>query len=66
MLSTALGFPGDMGHCSVLALEDPGFSQGLLPPWSQSVFWNCVWKCTFECYGKYEVKYGKYEDSHFI
>ena len=23
---------------SVLALEDPGFSQGLLPPWSQSVF----------------------------
>ena len=32
MLSTALAFPGDMGRCSVLALEDPGFSQGLLPP----------------------------------
>ena len=35
---TALGFPGDMSHCSFLALENPGFSQGLLPPWSQSVF----------------------------
>ena len=56
MLSTALGFPGDMSHCSVLALEDPGFSQGLLPPWSQSVLWNWVWKCTFEYYKKYEVK----------
>ena len=28
MLSTALGFPGDISHCSVLALEDPGFLQG--------------------------------------
>ena len=26
MLSTALGFPGDMSHCPVLALEDPDFS----------------------------------------
>ena len=29
-MSTALGFSGDMSHCSVLALEDPGFSQELL------------------------------------
>ena len=36
--STALAFPGEMSHCSFLALENPGFSQGLLPPWSQSVF----------------------------
>ena len=36
--STALAFPGEMSHCSVLALENPGFSQWLLPPWSQSVF----------------------------
>ena len=36
MLSTVLGFPGDMSHCPVLALKDPGFSQGLLPPWSQT------------------------------
>ena len=32
MLPTAPDFPGDMSHCSVLALENPGFSQGLLPP----------------------------------
>ena len=25
MLSAALGFPGDMGHCSVLVLEDQVF-----------------------------------------
>ena len=31
MLSTTLGFPGDLNHCLVLALEVPGFSQGLLP-----------------------------------
>ena len=30
MLSTALGFSGDMSHRSVLALEVLGFSQGLL------------------------------------
>ena len=29
MLPTALGFPGDMRHSYVLALEVPGFSQGL-------------------------------------
>ena len=56
MLSTALCFPWDMSHCSVLASEDPGFSQQLLSPWSQSVLWNWVWKCTFEYYRKYEVK----------
>ena len=56
MLSTALGFPGDMSQCSVLALEDPEFSQGLLPPWSQSVLWNWVYQCTFEYYRKYEVR----------
>ena len=32
MLSTTLGFLGDMSHRSVLALEVPGFPQGLLPP----------------------------------
>ena len=41
-----------MSHCLVLA----GFFQGLLPPWSQSVLWNWVKKCTFEYYRKYEVK----------
>ena len=51
-VSTALDFPGDMSHCLVLA----GFFQGLLPPWSQSVLWNWVKKCTFEYYRKYEVK----------
>ena len=39
MLSMALGFPGDMSHCSVLTLEVPGFSQGLLTLWSQSFLW---------------------------
>ena len=32
MLSTALGFPGDMSHYSVLELEVPKIFQGLLPP----------------------------------
>ena len=56
MLSTSLGFLGDMSHCLVLALVDLGFSQELLPPWSQNVLWNWVYKCTFEYYRKYEVK----------
>ena len=56
LLSTVLGFPGDMRHCSISALEDPDFSQGLLPPWSQSVLWNRVLKCTFDYCKKYEVK----------
>ena len=28
MLSTAVSFPGDISHSSVLALEDPGFPKG--------------------------------------
>ena len=32
MLPTALGFPKDMSHRSVLALKIHGFSLGLLPP----------------------------------
>ena len=28
MLSTALGFRGDMNHCSVLVLKVPEFSKG--------------------------------------
>ena len=32
MLSTTFDFPGHQRHCSVLAFEVPGFSQGLLPP----------------------------------
>ena len=39
---------------SVLELEDLGFSQELLSPWSQSVLWNWVYKCTFEYYRKHE------------
>ena len=44
MLSTALGFPENMSNCSILALEDPGFSQGLMSPWSQSVFHETGYK----------------------
>ena len=32
MLSTTLGFPGDMSCHSALALEVPDFSQGSFPP----------------------------------
>ena len=38
MLPTALDFPEDMSHSSVLALEGPGFSQGLLPPEPQRFY----------------------------
>ena len=40
MLSTDFDFLEDMRHRFVLALEVPGFFQGMLPPWSQSLFWN--------------------------
>ena len=40
MLSTALDFPGDKSHHSVLALEVPGSSQGLLSQWPQSALWK--------------------------
>ena len=55
MLSTALGFHRDISHCSVLALEDQGFSQRLLPPWTQSVLWIGYKSVNFEYYRKYEV-----------
>ena len=42
MLPEVLGFPGDMSHRSVLALEVSGFPQGLLPPCTQSVLLNWV------------------------
>ena len=47
MLSTALDFPENMSYCSILALEDPGFSQGLMPPWSQSAFYEIGYKSVF-------------------
>ena len=40
MLSTALDFPGDVSHRSVLAMAVPGFPKGMLPPWIESVLLN--------------------------
>ena len=51
MLSAALGFPEDTSHCSVLKLGVPGFSQGLLPPWSH------ILKVSIIVYFKYYIKY---------
>ena len=40
MLPTAISFPEDMSHRSLLALEIQGFSRKFLPPRSQSVSSN--------------------------
>ena len=50
MLSTALGFPGDVCHCPVLALEDPDFPKGcchhdlkaFYEIWCKSVLLNII------------------------
>ena len=57
MLYTALGFPGDMSHCSILSLEAQVFSKSCCHH-DLKAFFEIGYKsvATFEYYRKYEVK----------